>query len=190
MNPPSSRPLLALAARYVLGGLLLWAAVSKLANPTAFLGSLYAYDLPLPAGFLKVVAVVLPWLELLCGLMLLANAWPQTTLLFVAGLFGVFVVATAQAAGRGLEIACGCFDLAIFGFPHAATGTVHFLESPGFAFLRNVVLFAAAVWLLRLAPAVGMVAQPAPPPAPGGSRQAGLAPNQAPARHLRRHKRR
>lgn len=190
MNSPSSRPLLALAARYLLGGLLLWAAVSKLANPTAFLGSLYAYDLPLPAGFLKVVAVVLPWLELLCGLMLLANAWPQTTLLFVAGLFGVFVVATAQAASRGLEIACGCFDLTILGFPQTAAGTVHFLESPGFALIRNVVLLAAAVWLLRLTPARGLVPAPAPHALPARSRDAGSAPHPTASQHPRRPKRR
>ena len=184
MNSPASRPLLALATRYLLGGLLLWAAVSKLANPTAFLGSLYAYDLPLPAGFLKVVAVVLPWLELLCGLMLLAQAWPQTTLLFVAGLFGVFVVATAQATSRGLDIACGCFDLTILGFPPTAAGTVHFLESPGFAFVRNLVLLAAAVWLLYLASAGGTF----PPPAPHAS--PGSAPAKAASQHPRRHKRR
>jgi hypothetical protein len=190
VTSPSSRPILALAARYLLGGLLLWAAVSKLANPTAFLGSLYAYDLPLPAALLKVVAVVLPWLELLCGLLLLANAWPQTTLLFVAGLFGVFVVATAQAAGRGLEIACGCFDLKILGFAEVATGTVHFLESPGFALVRNLALLAAAVWLLRLTPVTGLVPELPANPTLDRAREAGSHPGKPASKHARRHQRR
>ena len=49
------------ALRWLLGALMLWAAVSKLANPTEFLSSIYAYKTPLPPSWLQVVAVVLPW---------------------------------------------------------------------------------------------------------------------------------
>jgi uncharacterized membrane protein YphA (DoxX/SURF4 family) len=69
--------------RWLLGALMLWAAVSKLAQPTDFLGSIYAYQLPLPRSLLQLVAVVLPWLELLCGLLLIVNVWSETALVTV-----------------------------------------------------------------------------------------------------------
>lgn len=135
--------------RWLLGVLLLWAAVSKLANPTEFLGSIYAYQLPLPRMLLQAAAVVLPWVELLCGLLLLAGFWRQTALLIVTGLMVLFVIATGQAWARGLDIACGCFNLKIFGLNESAPGLVRFLESVAFAFFRNLLLAGLAGFLLR-----------------------------------------
>lgn len=138
-----------LALRCLLGGLLLWAAVSKLANPTAFLGSLYAYELPLPRGVFRLVAVVLPWTELLAGLMLVTGVWVETALLLTAGLLGLFVLATAQAVLRGLEISCGCFDLSVLGLSEGTTSSWRWLESAGFALVRNLALLATTLWVLR-----------------------------------------
>jgi len=135
--------------RWLLGVLLLWAAVSKLANPTEFLGSIYAYQLPLARALLQVAAVMLPWVELLCGLLLLAGHWRQTTLLVVTGLLVLFVFATGQAWLRGIDIACGCFNLKIFGLNESAPGLVRFLESVAFAFFRNLLLASLAGFLLR-----------------------------------------
>ncbi len=139
---------LACGLRWLLGGLLLWAAVSKLANPTAFLGSIYAYELPLPRLWQQIAAVLLPWLELLCGLLLLAGFWCETTLLLVTVLMALFVVATGQAWARGLDIACGCFNLKIFGLDENLPGLVRFLESVAFAFFRNLLLTALSGFLL------------------------------------------
>jgi putative oxidoreductase len=135
--------------RCLIGALLLWAAVSKLANPTDFLGSIYAYQLPLPRAWQQTAAVVLPWVELLCGVLLLINAWTDTALVMVTFLFVVFVLATGQAWARGLEISCGCFNLKIFGLNESAPGLVKFLESVAFAFFRNLALTALVAWLLR-----------------------------------------
>lgn len=136
------------ALRWLLGALMLWAAVSKLAQPTEFLGSIYAYDLPLPRSWLQLVAVVLPWVELLCGLSLIANVWSETALTAIISLLAVFVLATGQAWSRGLDISCGCFDLKIFGADSSAK-LVKFIESAGFAFCRNLVLVCVAWLLLR-----------------------------------------
>lgn len=144
----SFRPKIFVALRCLLGLLLLWAAVSKLANPTEFLGSIYAYELPLPRAVLQSAAVVLPWMELLCGLLLLAGFWPQTALVSVTGMMLVFVLATGQAWLRGLDIACGCFNLNIFGLQEGMPGLVRFLESVAFAFFRNLLLTAVAAYLL------------------------------------------
>lgn len=137
------------AVRGLLGVVLAWAAVSKLANPTEFLASLYAYKLPLPPLWLQGVAVVLPWIELLCGLALLANVWAESVLTLAAGLFGIFIIATGQAWVRGLDISCGCFDLKTLGFSGETTSGVPFYESAPFAFFRALVLAAMAGLLLR-----------------------------------------
>ncbi len=135
--------------RVLLGVLMLWAAVSKLANPTDFLGSIYAYQLPLPRPWLQIAAVVLPWVELLCGLLLVAGLWLETALVMITGLLVVFVLATGLAWMRGLEIGCGCYDLKIFGLGDQLPGLLRFLESVAFAFFRNLFLTALAAYLLR-----------------------------------------
>jgi uncharacterized membrane protein YphA (DoxX/SURF4 family) len=152
-----------IALRWLLGALMLWAAVSKLAQPTEFLGSIYAYQLPLPRSSLQLVAVVLPWLELLCGLLLIGNMWSETALLSVTGLFMVFLLATGQAWARRLEISCGCFNLDVFGVDRSSS-LIQFIESASFAFLRNLVL-ASLAWLLlrrRLAEPDGTAGTVAP----------------------------
>lgn len=132
----------------LLGILMLWAAISKLANPPDFLGSIYAYELPLPHALLQTVVVILPWLELLSGLLLVAGLWTETALIVVTALLVVFVLATGQAWMRGLEIGCGCFSLKIFGLAENR-GLERFLESVAFAFFRNLALLALAAFLLR-----------------------------------------
>lgn len=141
----SSEPVL----RCFIALLLLWASVSKLSNPTEFLGSIYAYELGLPKTFLKITAIVLPWVELLCGLTLLAKVWTETALATSLALFSVFVLATGQAWARGLKISCGCFDFGILGLDKDHSPVVKFLESPGFAFIRNLALCAILYQLLR-----------------------------------------
>ena len=130
---------------------MLDAAASEFANPTEFLGSIYAYQSPLPRVVLKTAAVVLPWGELLCGLLLLAGFWSQTAILTVTGLMVLFVFATGQAWARGLDIACGCFHLQIFELQEWLPGLVHFLESVSFGFFRNLLLARLAGFLLRQA---------------------------------------
>jgi putative oxidoreductase len=134
--------------RGVLALLLLWAAVSKLAKPADFLASLYAYQLPLPRDLLKIAAVVLPWTELLCGLLLFGKLWTEATLTITLGLLVVFVLATGQAWARHLDISCGCFDFSIFGLDARTSGMVQFFESVAFAFVRNATLACAAGFLL------------------------------------------
>ena len=132
--------------RWALGLLFVWAALSKLANPTEFLGSIYAYELPLPDVLLRLAAMAVPWLELLCGLALLANLWTESALATVLGLFAMFIIFTGQAWARGLDISCGCFNLAILGI-EGGSDTVKFIESARVAFFRNIIITGFAAYL-------------------------------------------
>jgi len=135
--------------RTLLAFLLVWAGLSKLGDPINAYTSLLDYQLPAPKVFLKLVAMVLPWLELLCGLMLLANFHRRLATLTASLLFGVFLIMVGQAAARGLDISCGCFNLAVFGI-NPASASARFLESVGFALLRDAILLAGAVYLVRI----------------------------------------
>jgi putative oxidoreductase len=147
--------------RWVLGGVLLWAALSKLANLQEFYSGLSGYQLPLPSAILKLVAIVLPWLELLCGLMLIARIRVRAALLWAMILFGLFAAATGQAWARGFNISCGCLNFDFLGFEGTSFGG--FLESAAFACLRALVLGAAAFYLFRTASVhTGSSVAPAP----------------------------
>jgi hypothetical protein len=51
----------------------------------------------------------MPWLEILCGLALVARVLYRGGLSILVALIGIFIAATIAAKIRGLDITCGCF---------------------------------------------------------------------------------
>ncbi len=146
MNPGASG-IWNVALRWLIGVVLVWAALGKLANLHEFFAALLGYRLPLPLVLTKITAIVLPWLELLCGLLLLANHKIPAALAWSLILFAGFTLAIGQAWLRGLHIACGCLDLRLIGIQRSsALGA--FLESIPFAFFRAAALACATAFLL------------------------------------------
>ena len=141
--PGASRTRIDFVLRLLVGGVLLIAAVSKIANPNRFLSAIFAYDMPLPDLALRVIAVSLPWLELLCGIFLIARIWIDAARLWAVILFGIFLIATGQAWARGLDISCGCMNLEAVGL----TRISRIIESPAGAFVKNLTLAAAALFI-------------------------------------------
>ncbi len=138
------------ALRWILGIIFIWAAISKLAILQDFFSSLAAYKLPVPTLLLQSVAIVLPWLELFCGLMLIAGLWLRPAASWVLVLCIVFVLCTGQAWARGLEISCGCLNLEFLGLNNDDhPSLVALVESVRFAFVRALILAGASFWLLR-----------------------------------------
>ena len=127
----------ALVLRWFLGLVFLAAGVLKLVHPGDFLAELVAYRLPLPEILFRLVAVCLPWLEILCGGFLLLDHWPESVRPVVTVLCLVFVIMLGQAVVRGLDLSCGCFG----GFGPA------WLERPDVGLVRALLLLAASAWL-------------------------------------------
>jgi len=98
-----------LAARIVVGLVFLLYGLEKIAHPGDFARAIANYRL-LPEALINPFAVTLPWVECLCGLLLLAGQWVRSAALVSAFLLGVFVVAVSITLARGLDIACGCLN--------------------------------------------------------------------------------
>ena len=131
-----------LGCRLVLGAVFLVAGGMKLAHPGEFFSDLLGFGVPFPEIFLRLVAVFLPWLELLAGLGLLVDFWPETIRPVVAALCLVFVVMLGQAVARGLELNCGCFG----------AGGRGWFERPAVALARAAVLLALALCVAAVPP--------------------------------------
>ncbi|MFM2241615.1 MAG: hypothetical protein RLZ97_470 [Verrucomicrobiota bacterium] len=58
------------------------------------------------------VAYLVPWLELIAGLLLLGHFWPRGAVRVLGLLTLVFLFANAQALYLGFEPDCGCFGSA------------------------------------------------------------------------------
>jgi uncharacterized membrane protein YphA (DoxX/SURF4 family) len=99
---------LILVGRILLGLVFLSASLSKIVDPASFSRAIANYRL-LPPELVNFFAVVVPWVELLCGALLLLGQWVRTCSLLVSCLLVLFVVAVGASIVRGLDIQCGCF---------------------------------------------------------------------------------
>ncbi len=97
------------ALRLLLGGIFLFASYDKILHPEAFAQAVYNYQI-LPDHLVNLAALILPWLELLLGLCLIAGVWLPGTILISTGLLTVFIAALIFNQIRGLDIHCGCFS--------------------------------------------------------------------------------
>lgn len=134
-------PNLVLAVRWLLGGVFIYAGVSKALDVQAFSVAIGRYRL-LPEFGNLLVACVLPYLEIYTALLLLAGRWLRAAAWLSMAMSSVFCVALLSAAGRGLAIDCGCFA--------SATSVWTSLEV---ALLRAIALLGFSIFLwLAVAP--------------------------------------
>ncbi|MBD3291032.1 DoxX family protein, partial [candidate division KSB1 bacterium] len=83
--------------------------VSKILDPATFAEDIDNYRI-LPYLLVSIVAVVLPWLEVLCGISLISGKFKSGALFILVGLSLIFLIAISSALVRGLDISCGCFS--------------------------------------------------------------------------------
>ena len=95
---------LAIAATFIV------ASWDKIIHPDAFASIVEGYQI-LPLGLVPLVAIWLPWTELVAGVTLVVGAWTRAIGLLLSFLTFVFLVALAQAMARGISVQCGCFSL-------------------------------------------------------------------------------
>ena len=141
IQPIASRPILRrcrFVLRILIAALFLFAAISKLLDPSSFAQQIANYQLtPWPGT--SALAVFLPALELCVGICLLFGRWESGALVWLAVLLVIFSGALLSAILRGLSIDCGCFGRSVEN-----TGTL-------WPLLRNLVLLAVTgfLWVSR-----------------------------------------
>lgn len=100
-----------IAARTIVGGVFLFAALPKLADPHAFAVSIDNYHLVSPQ-MARVAGATLPALELVVAVALLAGVHARGAAVVSAGMLLVFAGALAHALRLDINVDCGCFGAA------------------------------------------------------------------------------
>ncbi len=96
--------------RICLGFMFVYASLDKIAHPEEFAKQIGYYK-ALPFGLENVLAIVLPWTELIVGICLLAGLLVDGATLLSIIMMLVFILAISQAMLRGIDITCGCFKV-------------------------------------------------------------------------------
>lgn len=110
MNKFFENKFIFIAARIILGGLFMYASFDKIAHPEAFADIIDNYHI-LPIQLVNPLAIFLPWLEFITGLLLVIGKWVKGSLLIYSTLLVIFIIGLSQALIRGLDISCGCFSV-------------------------------------------------------------------------------
>lgn len=92
----------------LVGAVFLAAGLPKTQDPWSFASAVANFRL-LPAEWVGLVAVLLPSLETVVGICLLAGWWRRGATAWALVCLVGFQAALGQALARGLDIECGCF---------------------------------------------------------------------------------
>jgi len=119
-------------ARLATGVVFLAAAFGKIADPGAFAQQIHNYRM-FPVSLENLIALTLPWIELLAGAALVIGVKPRAGAVIAFVLMIAFTLAVGVAWGRGINIECGCF------------GTLGGARIGALKFAENVVLMIVAM---------------------------------------------
>jgi putative oxidoreductase len=97
-----------LVFRLAVGAVFVYAGLVKILEPLDFAGNIANYQMVGPSlSFLT--ALILPWLEVLCGLGLALGPFKHAAALLISIMLGFFIILTLITIVRGLNVDCGCF---------------------------------------------------------------------------------
>jgi len=105
------------AAQIVAGLIFLASALAKIADLPAFAVSIHNFRLEpiVPMVATNLLAMTIPWVELVAGLALLCGVRPRAGAIIYTVLLSVFTIGVVAAMARGLSFDCGCFGKASAG---------------------------------------------------------------------------
>jgi putative oxidoreductase len=135
--------------RIALGVVFLYAGILKISDPVAFAGSVAAYKI-MPYALNYLIAAVLPWVEALCGILLVIGYRVRAASCIVIMMNLVFIAALGSTILRGLDVDCGCFR-------QGGEKTPAWM-----AIARDFLFLAAAVSLVRKRAGTDAVKETAP----------------------------
>lgn len=131
---------LSVALRAVLAVTFIWASIHKIADPNDFALQVATYQI-LPLELINLQAIVLPWLEIITGLLLVVGFLTRPAALLTCGMNAMFIAAIAIALSNDLQLQCGCFASSEAGDQMDAGLLV-----------RDVILLVAGAFLVAIEP--------------------------------------
>jgi putative oxidoreductase len=102
---------LTMLSRLAIGAIFIYASYYKILDPGQFAKSIWYYHL-VPGSAINLMALILPWLEFLCGVGLILGLLYRGSVLLVNLMTIMFVIALSYTIAAGLDIDCGCFKAA------------------------------------------------------------------------------
>ncbi|WP_020588628.1 MauE/DoxX family redox-associated membrane protein [Desulfobacter curvatus] len=127
------------ALRLFLGGTFIFASWHKILSPDQFATILYGYAV-FPHQIINVLAIVMPFVELVCGITLITGILKRPGLLLINAMLVGFIFLIGFNLIRGHEFDCGCFSL----------GETKGIWSSVWLLVRDFVMLGAGVYLFRL----------------------------------------
>lgn len=95
--------------RLLLGGIFIYASLDKIAYPEEFAKIVQNYNI-LPGFSVKIVAYLLPWIELILGIFLISGLFIRESAFSLSFLLLVFMIIIGIKSLNGTHENCGCFS--------------------------------------------------------------------------------
>ena len=96
--------------RLVLGAVFIYASLDKISNPKDFSDLIDNFHIS-PIVLSNIIALILPWIELLCGICLIAGYMVRGANILIFSMLIFFIFILSQAVYRGIDTHCGCFKV-------------------------------------------------------------------------------
>lgn len=128
--------LVKLSARFILGGVFIYASLDKIAYPKEFASIVTRYQI-LPEKLAIYFAFLLPWLELFLGIFVLLGIFIRESAISLSFLVLVFIIAITIRSLAGPIGNCGCFSI-------TSSGTT---QSIAFLIFRDVLFLLCGLIL-------------------------------------------
>ena len=110
-NSLLARPMVTRISGVVIGVVFIVAGLAKVGDPATFASQVHNFRMT-PIWSENLIAVCLPWIEIVAGIAIVLNVRRRAGALLTSGLMIFFTLAVLQALIRGLDIDCGCFGTA------------------------------------------------------------------------------
>ena len=112
-----------LAARWIIGLTFIYASYHKIFAPADFAKVVYGYDL-FPHDAINLIAIILPFIELIAGLALILGIYPRSAVAVINGMLAAFIIVLSINLIRGHEFNCGCFSTKEAGYFSSTESTL------------------------------------------------------------------
>lgn len=122
--------------RLTLGMTFIYASYHKIADPAGFAKIIYGYSV-FPNTSINLLAIVIPFIELVAGFSLILKLYPRSALFIINGLLTGFVLLIGFNLLRGHQFDCGCFSVA---GQNQIASSIDLL-------IRDILLLASGIYL-------------------------------------------